>query len=184
MLQRYLIENEENSAYLALDDVKYRIADHARSAILQQAIKLFDKSKLNIESIFDELLQTNEEQIQKIHAYLFMLDKSALLDAKNALLSQDLLTEAHVIWLMEQPNQQTASRCLKLLTSANMLKGHEHWQSKLSSLSSAEADDLTNLEHKCQRLISSKERQEVKESTIQIWLEPLLRNQGHTHKKQ
>lgn len=83
LIQKYYIQNVENSAYLSLYDIKYRIMEHKSSHLVQQVLKLIDKSNINIESVFDQIVETNEEEIQQIHAWLFVLDKSDLLDANN-----------------------------------------------------------------------------------------------------
>ena len=351
LIQRFLIENEENSAYLALEDIKHRIASHERPPLVQQAIKLLDKSKLSIQSILDDLLQTNEEQLQKVYAWLFILDKAGLLDSNNAkqiirhrqdlagdvdflktivtglkaqpefkmntalkqknfdqllsdetslqtkqkileyinlsmrnpsaaaklaymasdvadvagekavvvqgqlkrtagvlaaaatdvgqkvfdkiklfssktalsskptipellsfysavasqsphfngsfyqthlqhlnqdlnaLLSQDLLSEPNVKWLVQQPNQESLGRGLRLLAQANMLKDDDYWQNKISILSAYDSQNLTKLESKCRRVLSSQESPAVKENTVQMWLEPLLRTEARSNKK-
>lgn len=118
LIQRYFIENEENSAYLALDDTKHKISTHEYSPMLQQALKLLDKSKLKIESILDIVLLTNAEQIQKIHAWLFILDKAKLLDARNAV---------HIL----KNSQNLFGNIDFLKTIVNSLK--EHPEFKLSS---------------------------------------------------
>ena len=351
LIQRFLIENEENSAYLALEDIKHRIASHERPPLVQQAIKLLDKSKLSIQSILDDLLHTNEEQLQKVYAWLFILDKAGLLDSNNAkqiirhrqdlagdidflktvvtglkarpefkmntalkqknfdqlvsdetslqtkqkileyinlsmhnpsaaaklaymasdladvagekavvvqdqlkrtagvlasaatdvgqkvfdkiklfssktalsskptipellsfysavarqsshfngsfyqthlqhlnqdltaLLSQELLSEPNVKWLVQQPNQESLGRGLRLLAQANMLKDDEHWQNKISILSAYDSQNLTKLESKCRRVLSSQESPAAKENTVQMWLEPLLRSEDRSNKK-
>lgn len=342
LIQRFLIENEENAAYLALDDTKEIIAAHAQPPLVQQTIKLLDKSKLSIKTVLERLLQTNAEQIQKVHAWLFILDKAELLDASNAsqilklgrhlpgnldylknivmalkaqpefklntylkqntldqllkedtnpqtkqkildyiqlviqnpstavklayvvadvaevagekavvvqdqlkrgagvlataatnmsqqvygkikmftsktkptvaellpiatqnrhfnrsyyqthleqlnqdlsaLLSQDLQSEPNVDWLVRQPNQEVVGRCLRLLANANMLKDEDQWQNKVGALAAHDARELTKLESRCQRVLSSAEPKDVKEKTIQMWLEPVLLSLGHSPK--
>ncbi len=350
LIQRFSIDNEENSAYLALDDTKHKVGDHVRPPLVQQAIKLLDKSKLSIETVLDELLLTNEEQIQKVYAWLFILDKADLLDPRNAkqiimhsqalagevdflksivialkaepelkintalkqknldqllnddtslqtkqkildymnlaiqnpstgaklaymvsdvadvagekavvaqdqlkrtaevlsaaatgmgqkvydriklfsskaaipskptvpellsfyrsvatqthhfngsyyqthlerlnedltaLLSQGLLSDPNVKWLVQQPNQELVGRCLRLLAKANMLKDDDQWQNKVGLLSEFDSKELTKLESKCQRVLSSQESQEVKETTVKMWLEPLLQSQTYLPK--
>ena len=352
LIERFLIENEENSAYLALEDIKHRIAGHQRPPLVQQAIKLLDKSKLSIESVLDDLLETNEEQLQKIYSWLFILDKAGLLNANNAkqimkhhqtligdldflkatvtalktnpefkmnsalkqknfdqllsdetsvqakhkileyislsihnpsaaakfahiasdvvveqavvvqnrlkqtagvlnsaataakhfgqqalhniklfssktpssskptapellsfysslasqnthfngsfyqthlkhlnqdlnaLLSQGLLSEPNVNWLVQQPNQELMGRCLTLLAKANMLKDDDHWQNKVSILSAYDSQELTKLETKCRGVLTSQESLEVKQHTVQMWLEPIIRSDARSHKKQ
>lgn len=83
LTQRFLLSNEENSAFLALDDTKYQIARHGRPAVLQQVIKLLDKSNLRIANILEDLLQINEQQIQKVYYWLSILDRSGLLHPAN-----------------------------------------------------------------------------------------------------
>ncbi|MCX7091620.1 MAG: hypothetical protein NTU48_09245 [Legionellales bacterium] len=345
LIRRFLIEHEENSAYLALDDTKHRIERHEYPSLVQKTIKLLDKSKLNIESILEALLQTNEEQIKKVYLWLFILDKAELLDSKNAqqiithrqtvpgdlnflktlvvalkaqpeikistalkqksfdqlmrgdvsfqtkqkildfmnlaiqnpstgamlsymvsdvadvagekaavvqgelkrtagvfasvatdmgqkafdkiklfsaktvaplkrnipellafyssvathgidfngsyyqahmeslnddlnaLHSQDLLSEPNVRWIVQQPNQEFGGRCLRLLAKANMLKGDDQWQSKVSALSAYDVAEFSKLENKCQLVLSSQEAQEVKQSTVQMWLDAVLQSQ-------
>lgn len=356
LVHRFYIENEENSAFLALDSNKHRVARHPRPALLQQALKIVDQSKLNIESIFADLLNTNEEQIQKIHSWLTILDKSALLNPDNArliiqqnvtlpgdlsflkklltalkeqpdvkmnnlkqrtfqqlmqhdvplqnkqkilesmhaalqasstgekivyrvsdaagesavalqdtlkrtaeestvvmqgtlkrtaeaynvasavtskayntlkmfsskvtasltqsgpelvtlysaqiisnntshdayykthqdalkedltaMLSQGLLSEPNVKWLSEQSEQAVVGRCIRVLSAANMLKDDPHWKDKVHLLSDCDATKLHTLEEKCQRLLSSTEPQEMKEQTLQMWVNSIVQNQA------
>lgn len=356
LVDRFYIENEENSAFLALDSNKHRVARHPRPALLQQALKIVDQSKLNIESIFSDLLNTNEEQIQKIHSWLSILDKSALLNPDNArliiqqnatlpgdlsllkkiltalkeqpdakmnnlkqrtfqqimqndvpiqtklkilesmhaalqasstgekivyrvsdaagegavalqdtlkrtaeesavvmqdtlkrtaeafnvasavtskaynklkmfsskvtlspthsgpelvtlysaqvisnttsrdsyykthknalkedltaMLSQGLLTEPNVTWLSEQSEQAVVGCCIRVLSAANMLKDDPHWKDRVYLLSDCDATKLHTLEEKCQRLLSSNEPQEMKEQTIQMWINSVVQNQA------
>lgn len=346
LIRRFLIENEENSAYLSLDDTKQSVAGHVHAPLLQQVLKLLDKSKINIESILDGLLQTNEEQIQKVYAWLYILDKAELLDSSNAkqiikhchalpaevdflkttvaaikahpelkmntalkqkswdqllssqttasnkqkildymalsinnptaaakiafmvsdaadvagekavivqdqlmrtagslaasatdmgqkvfdkmrlfsskpaaspkpkvpefviiatrceqfngsfyqehpkhlqadlgaLLYQDLLSEANVQWLMEQPNQMLIGRCLRLLAKANLLKDDNQWKNKINLLVATNEQEFTKVEKKCQAVLKSQEPQQVKERTMQMWLEPLVGSPGHSPK--
>lgn len=340
LIKRFLIENEENAAYLALDDTKEIISTHAHPPLVQQTIKLLDKSKIRIESVLRGLMQTNTEQIQKIYAWLFILDKAELLNPNtasqilklsrdlpgnldylknivasikaqpelklntyfkqklfdqllkedtalqskqkildyiqaviqnpstaarlaymvsdvaevagekavvvqdklkkgarvlaiaatnmsqqvygkikmfrskakptvtellpiatqnrhfngsyyqthleqlnqdlNALLSQDLLSEPNVDWLVLQPNQEVVGRCLRLLANANMLKDDDQWQNKVGALAAYDAKEFAKLEGKCQRVLSSTESKDVKAETIQMWIEPVLLSLRHS----
>ena len=338
LIKRYSIENEENAAYLALDDTKQRIASHPNAPLLQQTLKLLDKSKLNIESVLDLLMLTNEKQIQKLYAWLFILDKTGLLDLPKAqillsnsqnlvgnsqflkkivtslkaqpdfkgntllqqkhfnqlmqretqlpikqrileymdlaihnpsaaakftfmaaevaevagekagiaqdkffktaeklasatnemgqrlygkmklfssklettmqptvaeilvfakrsehfqgsyyqshlerltndltiLRSQNLLSQPNVQWLMEQPQQETLSRCLTLLGSFNMLKDDEQWQTKLQTLVAYGPEKIRQIEKKCAGVMNSSESKGVQENTVQMWLQQLI----------
>lgn len=102
----------------------------------------------------------------------------------NALLSQGLLSEPNVNWLVQQPNQELMGRCLTLLAKANMLKDDDHWQNKVSILSAYDSQELTKLETKCRGVLTSQESLEVKQHTVQMWLEPIIRSDARSHKKQ
>jgi hypothetical protein len=351
VIKRFFIDNEENSAYLALDTTKHRIARHSNPVLLQQTLKLVDQSKIKIERVFEDLVQTNSEQIQKIYYWLFILARADLLDANNAqqiitqstllpgdlaflksivtafkqqpdakmsglkqrtfeqlmhpdtkpqikkktleamqmamqnlspemqfaymmsdvveesavvmqaqlktatemtqkaaellastasdmtqkmydkiklfsnkpalgakptvpellayhssiasqspnfnhsyyqknpaklqedlgaLLSQGLLTEPNVKWLVQQPQQASMGRCLKILANANMLKTDANWQDKVDYLTTIDAKILDKLEMKCQQLLRTQESADNKIKTMQLWIEPLLQNQPST----
>jgi hypothetical protein len=83
-IQPFLIEHEENAVYLALDDTKHQIGQHRKASLIRRIIKLLDKSKVNIESILETLLDTDITQVIKIYIWLFILDKAGVLNFENS----------------------------------------------------------------------------------------------------
>ncbi|NDH68590.1 MAG: hypothetical protein EBY22_11940, partial [Gammaproteobacteria bacterium] len=60
----------------------------------------------------------------------------------------------------------------------------DHWQNKVSILSAYDSQELTKLETKCRGVLTSQESLEVKQHTVQMWLEPIIRSDARSHKKQ